>query len=125
MAPRRVARDTLVDGRLAVLDLQSMRPHDDAAHAGRAMAARLLPEAIDVPVDGALEVLVRTGLIDSDQRQAVAERAKAIGVDFLHKRARRCSHKSIFAVRSAAQILTAAVRSRTTVLSTLITSTCR
>ncbi|MGE3172735.1 MAG: lipopolysaccharide kinase InaA family protein [Planctomycetota bacterium] len=79
----------LADGRLAVLDLQSMRPVRDRAAAGRRMAARLLLEAADVEPDRALGLLAAAGLCSADDGR-VAAAAAAEAHAWLRQRVLRC-----------------------------------
>jgi len=87
-------------GGLAVLDLQSLRRTALRARAGRAMAARLLLEADDVPLDDAAAILADAGLVapgDAGLRPAAA----ALAAAFLRTRVRRCLQTSTEFVRGA------------------------
>lgn len=93
------------DGRLALLDLQSMKRivvHNamsghhptlarggETVRAGRDMAARLLAEAIDVPVQAAIAVLVNAGLVVAGDAR-LEQQAQAVCLQFLRKRVLRC-----------------------------------
>lgn len=95
----------LADGQLALLDLQSMQwiavPNSKQGtkpalargaatiRAGRDMAARLLAEAVDVPVEDARAVLVQAGLV-ADQDARLIPEAQGICLHYLRKRVLRC-----------------------------------
>jgi hypothetical protein len=95
----------LADGKLALLDLQSLQWYaapitmhgrqpalargGGSVRAGRDMAARLLAEAVDVPVEAAIAILVDAGLVAAGDVQLVA-RAQTVCLQFLRKRALRC-----------------------------------
>lgn len=95
----------LADGRLALLDLQSLQwivVHNSmqgrqpalargggSVRAGRDMAARLLAEAVDVPIEAGTAILVEAGLVAAGDAQ-LAARAQSVCLQFLRKRALRC-----------------------------------
>ena len=90
----------LEDGRLAVLDLQSMRSVDPgSSRATLDMAARLLLESVAVPVAEGLEALVASGLVDRADVPAVERRAGVITLALLRRRVRRCWNSSTEFVR--------------------------
>jgi hypothetical protein len=68
--------------------------------AGRAMAARLLLEAVDVPVADAVAVLVRAGLVVPGDEALVPLAARECA-RFLRTRVRRCMQTSTEFVRTA------------------------
>lgn len=87
----------LADGRLAILDLQSMRRSGSQARDGQAMAARLLLEAADVDPAAAAHELASSGLVaDPAGLQA---RAARIAWAYLRKRVERCLATSTEFVR--------------------------
>ena len=90
----------LDDGRLAVLDLHSMRQVDrHNSQAAEHMAARLLIESVDVPVAEALAELVASGLVVQSDAAAVERRACSLVLALLRRRVRRCLHDSTEYVR--------------------------
>jgi len=88
----------LEDGRLAVLDLQSMRSvgpgRRSKVRAARRMAARLLLEAALMPVTTALAELVRSGLIAAGDGVAVESLACDETLALLRTRVGRCLQTS-------------------------------
>lgn len=81
----------LADGRLAVLDLQSMRQVGRGSRrAAQQMAARLLLEAVAVPVAEALAELIGSGLVDRSEAELVERRAGLLTLALLRRRVRRC-----------------------------------
>lgn len=83
----------LRDGRLAVLDVQSMQRTRAAASAKRAMAARLLCECTELQPLVARDVLVKAGLVPAADDE-VLRAAREIAADWLCTRARRCLQSS-------------------------------
>lgn len=77
----------LQDGRLAVLDLQSMRRCRHRARAALRMGARLLLEAVAVPVADAAARLEAAGF---GRAEALRREAARQGLRFLRSRVRRC-----------------------------------
>jgi hypothetical protein len=79
----------LVDGRLAVIDVQSMQRSRDRRQAKAEMAARLLAEAGDLPPLVAREVLAAAGLVAINDERVLAM-ATDLMAAWLRTRARRC-----------------------------------